>query len=607
MCGICGFTDNNKELLQDMCNIIAYRGPDGEGYYVDNNVSLGHKRLSIIDIGSGKQPMYNEDGNIILVYNGEIYNYRELRDELKKGGHIFHTDSDSEVIVHLYEKHGTDCVSYLNGMFAFAIWDKTKQQLFLARDRLGIKPLYYYHNGEILVFASEIKAILLWKNLQRKVNLKALDALLTYKHIPGDETLFEGIKKLTPGCLLIYKEPEVTIKRYWSVEMQTLRGKNKDYGEDFYIDNIRKMLDESVRSHMISDVPIGATLSGGLDSSMVVALMSRYSTEPVQTFSIGFGDGNDELHYADIVAKHFKTKHTGFRVDAKDFFSILPAMLWHVEEPIAGALVPTYFLAKKAREHVKVLLIGEGSDELFAGYARFKTLLPPFLPDRTRVWAYLRGLNSITASEKKLLYTGFMRRQSLNGSADKLLHSYFTLKGNDRVNKLLKFEQESQLPNHQLLRVDKLTMAFSVEARVPFLDNRLVEFVNKIPSRYKLKGLNEKYILKRTAEGILPESILKRRKQGMSSPISLWFNKGLREIALDLLSEKNVKERGYFNSSFIRKLFSKSGKNNTLSLPEFKINMLVMLELWHRIFFDPVSFNTHVGKDIRPESTKAVL
>ncbi|MCL4491210.1 MAG: asparagine synthase (glutamine-hydrolyzing) [Nitrospirae bacterium] len=579
-----------------MCGIISHRGPDGEGHYADPDVSLGHKRLSIIDIESGKQPIFNEDGNIVLIYNGEIYNYHALREELKKDGHTFYTETDSEVIVHLYEKYGADCVNYLSGMFAFALWNRAKRELFLARDRMGIKPLYYFYNEGFLIFASEIKSLLLWKGIERKFNHRSADALLTYKHIPGDETLFEGIKKLLPGSCLVYKNAVITLKRYWSVEMETAYTQSKDYGETFYVEHIRRMLDESVRNHMVSDVPIGATLSGGLDSSLMVALMSRYSSGPVRTFSIGFGDANDELYYADLVARHFKTQHTEFREDCENFFNILPSILWHTEEPITGALVPTYYLAKKASEHVKVLLVGEGADELFAGYVRFKTLIPPFLPAKVRTWAYLRGLNSIGESEKRLLYTEQMRH-SLNGDAERILRGYFALKGNDRINKMLKFEQECQLPNHQLLRVDKLTMAFSVEARVPFLDHKLVEFANTIPSRYKLRGLNEKYILKKAARDIVPEAITARRKQGMSSPITLWFKKGLKEIAFDFLSQENIEKRGYFKQAFIQDLLKKSESNNILSFPEFKINMLIMLELWHRIFIDPVSFTAHAGEE----------
>ncbi len=590
MCGICGFTEKNLNLLTQMMSMMAHRGPDGEGHYVDSGISLGHKRLSIIDLDSGTQPLFNEDGNIVLVANAEIYNYKALRTRLEEKGHHFYTQSDCEVIVHLYEEYGTSGFSALEGMFAFALWDEQKGALYLTRDRMGIKPLYYAWADGVLVFASEVKSILAFEGIPRAMNPAALDSLLMFKHVPDGETLFDGVFNVMPGTFLAYEDGQAQATPYWQLSINTGTGEHQDQGIDYYVSGIRRLLEEAVQSHMMADVPIGVTLSGGLDSSLVTALMARYSSSPIKSFSIGFGGANDELDYARVMAEKVGAEHISFLGEIEDFEQLLPKLLWHTEEPIIGALLPTYLLAQKAKEAVKVVLVGEGADELFGGYVRFKTLLPPVLPAQTRAWAYGRGLNSFSEYEKRQLYSHGMQgvRRAQNGR--KLFLSHLNQPGKDRLNKVLGFEQACQLPNHHLIRVDKLTMGHSIEARVPFLDRKLVEFVNTIPSRYKLRGVNEKFILKEVAKGIVPTQIIHRRKQGMSSPINAWFNAGLKPLAQELLSRGTLQKRGYFNSAYIDRLIQSCGGRHILSVPEFKIYMLVMLELWHQTFIDPLTF-----------------
>lgn len=588
MCAIAGFAGFKDEaLLKRMADIQAHRGPDGEGFYSDHLVGLAHRRLSIIGVESGSQPLYSEDGNVVLVCNGEIYNYRELRQELRRQGHSFATESDSEVIVHLYEALGAACVERLEGMFAFALWDRKAKTLLLARDRMGIKPLCYARRGGSLSFASEVKALFLWDELPRQVNVGALDSWLGYKFIPGEETLFQGVQRLAPGSYLIF-EPETGGQRqekFWdpAPALPAAVPAVQDCGR-----RLISILDEAVQSHMVSDVPVGATLSGGLDSSLIVALMSRY-TSPVKTYSIGFGDGSDELHFARDVARHFKTDHHEWVQQPETLFDVLPDLLWHAEEPIAGALLPTYFLGRRIGSELKVALVGEGSDELFGGYVRYKTLVPPFswLGPTFNSWTYRRGLNAATRREKCRLYEkSFSGRLGGLRRPDPFIQA-LRAPGRDVLNKALLFEQKNELPNYQLSRVDRLTMAFGLEARVPFLDRRVVEFANALPSWMKVRRFDEKHILKIAARGVLPENILRRRKQGLSSPIGSWFDKGLSRIASEYLSEARLKRRGYFRSDPVKELMRSGGRKSLLSSPAFKVNALMMLELWHEIFIDP--------------------
>jgi len=575
-----------------MAGFLTHRGPDGEGFFVESSVGLAHRRLSIIDLETGAQPLFDESGELVLICNGEIYNFRLLREELEKAGHRFATNSDNEVILHLYEEFGFECVSRLEGMFAFALWDGRRKGLLLARDRLGIKPLYYAVRREGLFFGSEIKALFADKMFERKVSLPALDAMLSFNQVPGPDTLFEGVMKLLPGHFLWWAEGKVFGPTpYWSIPMQT-HAEVPVPDEGTCASRVRALLEEAVASHMVSDVPVGVTLSGGLDSALVAALMTRIAGRPVTTFTIGFGDRRDERSVARRLAEELGTDHHEYLESYDELERISPEVLWHMEEPVPGVLAPTFLLARRIRGHVKVVLVGEGSDELFGGYARFHALTIPWrwLPDRVKTWAYQRGLNAFTSSQKTSLYTSGLKESLRNSNREEnFFHEALSASGGDVLNKVLRFEQEQELPNFQLLRVDKMTMAHSVEARVPFLDHRLVEYVNSLPSHFKIRLWREKYLLRRACHGILPEYVLARRKQSFSYPLKEMFSGSFGEWVRGLLSPGIVRERGYYQVEAIERLFRQIGGRGLLSLPEGKLYTLAMIELWHRIFIDPPS------------------
>ncbi len=625
MCGICGTYECGSEFLpvdtvQAMLASIYHRGPDDEGVHVEPGLGMGVRRLSIIDVAGGAQPLYNEDRSVALVFNGEIYNYRELASELKKRGHILRTASDTEVIVHLYEDYGDDCVLHLRGMFAFALWDAKRRRLFLARDRLGIKPLYYAQAGGRLLFASEIKAILQDPAVQVRSDLNAISNYLSLKYVPAPATMFAGIRALPPGHTLSCSQAGVAIRRYWDLHFPC---NPAPANERAYADELEALLWESVKLHLVSDVPFGAFLSGGIDSSTIVALMSRLLPQPVRTFSVGYeGDGAafSELPYARLVARHCQTDHREVLVGANDLIELADKVVWHLDQPIADdASLATYLVARLASSQVKMVLTGEGGDELFAGYARHAAIrLTPLLrlvPQRARAMALslstrVPGLRRpklalyalcqpdeisrmvnwfplFNSSMKAGLLAEDVRRQLNASSAHEIFAQQLEhLHATDRLSRMLYLDTKLWLPDDLLARGDKMTMAASLEARVPLLDHKLVEFAARLPSQLKIKRLARKYLLKRVSQAWLMPQILTRKKRGFPVPLSLWFRKEARAFVRDLLSPDGVRKRGLFNPAFVQALLDEhdTGAADYGSL----LWGLVSLEIWHRLYIDTV-------------------
>jgi asparagine synthase (glutamine-hydrolysing) len=586
MCGIAGFAGfSDPELLRRMTSLISYRGPDDDGFYEESSIGLGHRRLSIIDVSGGHQPMHSADGRFVIVYNGEVYNHNDLRAELEARGVKFETHCDTEVLVNAYMAEGPGFVSKLNGIFAFAIWDTRTNELFLARDQMGIKPLLYLERDGVLLFASEAKALMLWPEYQPKLNPEALRENMVFSYVCGDETMLAGIKKLPPGCTLTWRAGRSTIRPYWTLDTEP----EPDRGEEYYTNGVVDLLSDSVRGQLMSDVPLGATLSGGLDSSSIVALMARHAGRAVKTFTVGFGGSKDELEYARIVADTFKTDHQEFIVDPSRFTEMLPRVVWHLEEPVLSSIMPTWYLGEAARKLVTVILIGEGSDEIFAGYRRLwpvSSRYRRFVPSGIKKHWYFWHLGSMGGPGNEEIFAPSLRRElSDPNPVNRYYYPAMAAKA-DALNGLLLHEQRYELADFQLLRIDRLTMAHSVEARVPFLDPRLVQFTNKMPSHYKLRGNTEKYILKRAMQRILPAQTLERRKQGLGTPLVPWFKNGLYDVAADLLSPANLKARGLFEPYAVERLFHTS-RNTLLHREDLgKLFKLLMVEIWHRMFID---------------------
>ncbi len=624
MCGITGvfnFKEKNavdKNLLVCMTNMLVHRGPDGKGFFIDKNIGLGHRRLSIIDLSQkAKQPMSNEDETVWLVFNGEIYNFRELRLLLEKKGYRFKSDSDTEVVVHAYEEFGENCVNYLRGMFAFAIWDSNKRKVFLARDRLGKKPLFYHHDKNKLVFASEMKALLLYPDVPREISKQSISDYLSYGYVPAPNTIFKGIRKLLPGhTLSVYKDGKRILKKYWDLKYNPTR-----YAEDYLKARILSELEEATRIRMISDVPLGAFLSGGIDSSAVVAMMSKLSSEPIKTFSIGFEEEDfNELPHARIIAEKYSTDHKEFVVK-HDLIGILPKIIWYYNEPYSdSSAFPSYYLAELTRKHVTVALNGDGGDENFAGYDRYAAeavvkvynLLKPadklvkpllgIIPKPVGTKKFLNRLNRVAflaACKPEERYTNLL--YTFNDSdKNKLLDNSFNcgLKESSRIikqefsrcnsgnflNKTMYVDFKRYLPDDLLVKMDIATMAHSLEARCPFLDHKFVEFTATIPPNMKLKGFSKKFILKKALRQILPKEILSRRKTGFGVPLGKWFKGELKSFSEGILQSKRFISRGYFNQKEIDKILErhKSRKEDN----GYKLWNLLCLELWHRVYVD---------------------
>ena len=631
MCGIAGYVASVGEtpslsLLTRMCDVIRHRGPDSAGYRLDGPAALGMRRLKIIDLATGDQPIAEETGRSWIVFNGEIYNYPELRTGLLERGHTLATSSDTETIVHLYQERDTGCLDVLRGMFAFALWDSTRQRLLLARDRLGVKPLYYAPlPGGGLVFGSEIKSILQHPAVRRNMDPEAIDSLLAYRYIPEPLTGFVGIFKLPAGSFLTWQDGAYRIERYWELNPQPL----DDVGsEEEWTAQLLDRLRDAVRIRMISEVPLGALLSGGIDSSMVVGLMAEASAKPIQTFSIGFpGTGRSELPQARAVARHFGTDHHEFDAEPTQLEELLPELVWHFDEPFGdSSSLPTYLVSRLARSAVTVALSGDGGDEAFAGYTMFRgeafsqayQRLPGIVgrwavpglaglaarmapgrlaasADRANRVVHEAGLDVVDRTYHKLQYFSDAERRSLqapsgltvNGQCRALLAETDRRGGRstpfDRLSFLL---TRFYLPNDMLVKVDRMSMAHSLEARGPFLDQQLVSWTASLPSHLKLRHGETKYLLKRLARNFLPPEIVQRPKQGFEVPLTAWFRTDLHDFARGLLLAPDSACRRVFSSAAVETAVATETLSRGGSRAAEKLWILLNFEYWHRMYLD---------------------
>ncbi len=622
MCGICGVfnlrgTAVEPALVHRMAAALSHRGPDGEGFHIDGQIGLGHRRLSIIDLTGGAQPISNEDDTIQIVFNGEIYNFIELRKELEAAGHRFKTRSDTEVILHGYEQWGTDCVSRFNGMFAFAIWDRNRQRLFVARDHLGIKPLYYTQIGDRLLFASEIKALLEDSQCPRAVNLSALGQLFTLRFVPSPDTLFDGIQKLPPGHWMVADASGLKIERYW-------RWVPSDFStapEGELIERYRSLVEDAVRLQMRSDVPVGLFLSSGVDSAALLALMGQHAGAPVRTFTIGFEDGeqSNETDGARALAQRFGADHDEMIVGASDYEKYFDRHLWDLEEPLGNETAAAfYFVSQIASRKVKVALTGQGADEPWAGYHRYigvklsqlysrvpgfvtDGMIRPFIESTSKNERLRRGVAALSepdvlsrmikiysfysAEMKSRLFQPWVKAAiSVDGAEAR--QALRALQGDvaslDPLSQMLYIDTRANLPDDLLMVGDKTAMANSLEARVPYLDYRLVEFVESLPPHLKLKGFKGKYLHKKALEKWVPEHVVYGKKKGFDNPIDQWLRSRMKSFAKDCLLGESSAVGRYFDRDYIRELLAQheSGVRNHLR----HIYLLISFELWHQRF-----------------------
>lgn len=627
MCGIGGIYEYQNQtvvdplVLEAMQQVIQHRGPDDVGYYTDGNLGIFNRRLSIIDLPGGHQPIFNEDQSIVIVFNGEIYNYKELIPRLQEQGHQFKTVCDTEVIIHLYEEYGDACVDELRGMFAFALWDTRRRRLLIVRDRLGIKPLYYTLADNRLVFGSEIKAILEHPAITPRLDMDALGNFLSLKYVPAPQTMFAGIRALPPGHLMICDENGVNIRQYWDVSFarEGMRGET----EETYAEQLEELLRDSVRLRLRADVPFGAFLSGGIDSSTIVALMSQFLNEPVKSFSVGFegtGETFSELPYARIIAEKYQTDHHEVLINSQDLINLAEKVVWHLDQPIADeASLANYMVSSLASEHVKMVLTGEGGDELFAGYARYagERLSPLFrlTPNvvKSMIWnisRYVPGMRRpkialyalcqpteisrlvswfpLFNPEMKYALISDKVKRTLNGFSPEYVFGEHLARTDAKnpLNRMLYVDTKLWLPDDLLARGDKTSMAVSLEARIPFLDHKLVEFAATLPPHLKLNGLTRKYLLKKVSQKWLPPEIIHRKKQGFPMPIPVWFKDQARSFLRDHLSSTQVQRRGLFDWEYVEKLLTEheTGFADHGAL----LWGLLNVELWHRVFIDGV-------------------
>lgn len=627
MCGIAGFINHEQDTnepvsrrtLARMCRVIKHRGPDDQGVTIKGPAALGMRRLSIIDLAGGHQPMSGCVRDLTIVFNGEIYNYLELQQELKSRGHVFKTNSDTETIVHAYEEYGNACLDHLRGMFAFAIWNANDRELFIARDRAGEKPLYYtVTRPGTFIFGSELKSLREHQEFLPETDIEALDAYLTFGYVPDPLTIFRNVHKLPPGHYLTFNHGSVQVKQYWDFPYENPQSDPFENEEDC-IEELRALLDESVRLRLVADVPLGAFLSGGIDSSTVVGLMARHTGRAVKTFSIGFHeDSYDELKYARVAAQKFGTEHHEFVV-TPEICDVVDELAWHFDEPFAdSSAIPTYIVSKLAREHVTVVLSGDGGDELFAGYTRYaidqkrngfarlpralrEGLMQPLgrnLPHGA--WGrnyvhrialnsldrYIEEISTFTRLNKPLLYANeFSRRLNGSETAARFRKIASRSRSASHIDPLLYLDSKTYLPGDILTKVDRMSMAVSLEVRVPLLDHKLIEFVcTRIPASMKMKGLETKHILKRAMADDIPAAILDRPKQGFGVPIKEWINRQLRARIRDTLTEPRTTQRGYFEPQYVSVLLNEHERGRRDHASE--LWALFMLELWHRQFID---------------------
>jgi asparagine synthase (glutamine-hydrolysing) len=622
MCGICGVISFEPEksidrsILQKMNDTIRHRGPDDEGYYQDARASLGMRRLSIIDLFTGHQPISNENGDIWVIYNGEIYNFQPVRADLEARGHRFKTQTDTEIIVHAYEEYGDDCVKHFNGMFAIALWDARRCRLLLARDHMGIKPLYYWAGPDRLVFGSELKALTAHPDVPRRVNLSAIDLFLSLEYIPSPLTIYEDVFKLPPGHLLVLENGRTKLSSFWDVPLEPV-GQNEEECAEI----LAGLLKDAVRMRLISDVPLGAFLSGGIDSSGVVGYMSQLSSTPVETFSIGFQDATyNELPYAEAVARHFGTHHR-FEVLNPDVASLAEQLVQHHDEPFADtSIFPTYLVSKLARQHVKVALSGDGGDELFAGYdtyiaerlshyysklpgvmrtslmPAFASMLPPQPAKKGTINKVKRMIEGASMDpslqhtrwmifmnewDKDILYQPDLKKTLEQGSTAGFFEGHFQkVRSFDRLAQQQYVDLKTYLADNILTKVDRMSMAVSLEARVPLLDHRIAEFALNLPPQMKLDGSRTKVILRRALKRLVPDLVLEKPKEGFSIPMKHWLGTSLKPMMMDLLATETVQKRGYFQPRVVSAWIQDhlQGRANHAH----RLWALMVLELWHR-------------------------
>jgi asparagine synthase (glutamine-hydrolysing) len=627
MCGIAGKLLFDPEArierssIQAMLHPMRHRGPDGQGVHLDGNAGLGHLRLSIIDLNTGAQPMTNEDETIWIVFNGEIYNFQELRESLLAKGHVFRSQSDTEVIIHAYEEFGPDCVKQLRGMFAFAIWDAKRRRLFVARDRVGIKPLYFCETDRAFYFASELKAIIADAAVPREINLPGIRKFLAFNYLPGAETLFKSIHKLPPGHFLTVEQGRVTQRQYWDLQFTQQRWQMPF---DEAAEELHGLLAATVRDHMIADVPVGILSSGGVDSSAILNFAVHATDKKIKTFTVGF-DGNrvvDERPYARLSAERFGTEHFETSISADDFWNFLPSYVWHMEEPVCEPpAVALFYVSKLARNHVKVLLSGEGGDEAFAGYPNYPNMMRleairsaagPFartigagavlagkICDSERWRRYGSALGRPLATQYFSRTSGpasffnrnaadfftpeFLARASAAPAAEFVGQLTAMVKDEPLLNQMLYVDSKTWLPDDLLVKADKITMANSLELRVPLLDHKVLEFAASLPPDFKVRGKETKRILKATFAKSLPEEILKRKKAGFPVPYESWLRGGLKEQVEGVLLSDRCLSRGYFQKAEVSRLLEANFLDNKFSKEVF---CLLILELWHRQFAD---------------------
>jgi asparagine synthase (glutamine-hydrolysing) len=634
MCGINGSVFSlrsertaDARVVAKARDVITHRGPDDSGLFVSGSVGLGHRRLSIVDVAAGHQPMTNEDGTLHIVYNGEVYNHADYRPLLESRGHRYRTHCDTETILHLYEEYGSRCVEHLRGMFAFAIWDSVRRELFIARDRLGVKPLYYFHEADgSLHFASEIKSLIATQAVRPDINYEALPDYLANHGTSSDATLFAGVKRLLPGHTLLWREDgQVVIEKYWDISFAE-EGAESGRRDSDLIEEWAQLFRESVKLRLMADVPLGMFLSGGIDSSAIAAVMSEMVTEPIKTFSVAFHEREaNELSYARLVAERFKTDHHEVLVTPQEFFAALPQLVWHEDEPLAHpSSVPLYFVSRLAREHVKVVLTGEGSDELLGGYERYRRTLVNLalathyrrfvpapmrdaladglsrLPLDSRVRHKLTrtflglapGIESLYFNNFAVFNRGMQgdllspettaRIGALDPYAD--MRRYFDNSGAQTLlNRMLYADTKTYL--HELLmKQDQMSMAASIESRVPFLDHKLVEFTVRLPARLKLRrGWTTKYVLRRAMEGLLPKPILSRKKMGFPVPMGRWLRGEFKWVVDEYVLSSRAAERGIFGHDFVRSLVARhqAGEDHAE-----RLWALINFEIWLRTFMD---------------------
>jgi asparagine synthase (glutamine-hydrolysing) len=583
MCGIFGFIGPpDAGLAARMAGYLRHRGPDDEGTLETKAITLGVTRLAIVGVEDGHQPFASEDGEVILVANGEIYNHRELRAELERRGHRFRTQSDCEVIAHLYEELGEGALERLDGMFSFALWDAGRSRLLLARDRAGMKPLFYAEHAGRFLFASEAKAILGGSGMPRRVDPRALDAVLALGVVPGEGTMFSGVNQVPPAHLLTIDPGGRAVRPYWRL---VVRGRRPI--EDPARALERRLL-AAVESHLATEVPQAFALSGGLDSSLVVAMARRILDRPIRTFSLGSVGAGDERRFARVVAEHCRTDHLEIELDPADLVGRLAAVVWHVEAPQLGPMAANDLMFERIAREAKVVHVGEGADELFGGYDRIKTVAGPlaWLPGALGRRAYL-GRSALVAGRGRVYRPDFLASLARPRFGEVELAGVFATTGTERREALLGFEQGVLLPPSHLRRIDRLTMAHSIEARLPFLDRALVELANRLPDAEKIRFRGEKRVLREAARGYLPERIRLRPKYGMRESAGVWQASGMLELARELLGESALQRRGYFRERYVRRLLDRVGGRRSRPFASRHLQLLVAIEVFHRTFIDP--------------------